>query len=79
MRELKSEKWIVILRKAVGCEVPERDKEGAVRVFNSRVDARKVCKQIRRLRFQFKPKSKAGLGYTCRPVKAEITVRWGDD
>jgi hypothetical protein len=78
MRELKGEKWIVILRKAVGCEVPERDKEGAVRMFNSRVDARKVCKRIRR-QWQFNPKSKAGLGYTCRPVKAEITVRWGDD
>ena len=78
MREVVSIKWIVVLRQA-GRDLPHRDVENAVSLFDTRSDARIRCRSIRKLRWQYNPKSKGGLGYTCRPVKAEITVRWGDE
>ena len=78
MREVVSIKWIVVLRQA-GRDLPHRDVENAVALFDTRSDARIRCRSIRKLRWQYSPKSKGGLGYTCRPVKAEITVRWGDE
>ena len=84
MREVVSIKWIVVLRQA-GRDLPHRDAVkswaflNAVALFDTRSDARIRCRSIRKLRWQYSPKSKGGLGYTCRPVKAEITVRWGDE
>lgn len=73
MREMNYERWVV-LAKLPGCEPAPI--LGPRNVFITRSKARDACRDLRQDSSRFKPKSKGGLGYTCRPVKAEFTMRW---
>jgi hypothetical protein len=74
MREMNYERWVV-LAKLPGCE-PAPIRGSMSPMYPTRSKARDACRVLRRDSYRFKPKSKGGLGYTCRPVKAEFTMRW---